>query len=141
MHVCVEMELKLNSIEYIVFDEADRLFEMGFAEQLREILARLPEDRQTLLFSATLPKMLADFAKAGLHEPTLVRLDVETKLSENLQMNFFQCRPDDKEAVLLYLVSEIVKPSEQCVIFVATRHHVEYLNLVKYIVFYKATGI
>lgn len=60
------MELQLSSIEYVVFDEADRLFEMGFAEQLQEIIRRLPDSRQTLLLSATLPKLLIDFAKAGL---------------------------------------------------------------------------
>ena len=63
-----------------------RLFEMGFQEQLTEILNRLPDSRQTLLFSATLPKLLVDFAKAGLHDPTLVRLDVETKISQQLKV-------------------------------------------------------
>ena len=57
---------------------------MGFAEQLREISARLPDSRQTLLFSATLPGQLVEFARAGLNDPTLVRLDVDTKLSEQL---------------------------------------------------------
>ena len=45
LHVVVEMELKLHSVEYVVFDEADRLFEMGFSEQLLEIIRRLPEAR------------------------------------------------------------------------------------------------
>ena len=63
-----------------------RLFEMGFSEQLHEILHRMPESRQTLLFSATLPKLLVEFARAGLHDPTLVRLDVDSKLSENLKV-------------------------------------------------------
>ena len=67
------MRLKLDSVEYVVFDEADRLFEMGFGEQLREILGRLPDARQTALFSATLPKLLVEFAKAGLSDPTLIR--------------------------------------------------------------------
>ena len=126
MHLCLELGLKLDSVEYVVFDEADRLFEMGLGEQLREILARLPDTRQTLLFSATLPRsgapavsgdlltrpyrspsnccpltlsdppdppdptdppdprLLVDFAKAGLAEPTLVRLDVETKVGSGL---------------------------------------------------------
>lgn len=44
---------------------AHRLFEMGFAEQLQEIIRRLPDVRQTLLFSATLPKLLVEFARAG----------------------------------------------------------------------------
>ena len=92
VHLCLEMGLKLDSVEYVVFDEADRLFEMGLGEQLREILARLPDTRQTLLFSATLPRLLVDFAKAGLAEPTLVRLDVESKVPETLRLAFLQVR-------------------------------------------------
>lgn len=65
MHVVMEMNLKLQSVEYVVFDEADRLFEMGFADQLQEIIRRLPDNRQTLLFSSTLPKLLVEFARAG----------------------------------------------------------------------------
>lgn len=57
-----------------MFDEADRLFEMGFGEQLNETLNRLPEARQMVMFSATLPKLLVDFAKAGLNDPVLIRL-------------------------------------------------------------------
>ncbi len=59
---------------------------MGFQEQLTEILGRLPESRQTVLFSATLPRLLVEFARAGLHDPTLIRLDVDTKLSEQLKV-------------------------------------------------------
>lgn len=81
------MNLKLKSVEYVVFDEADRLFEMGFEEQLMEVLKRLPDNRQTLLFSATLPRFLIDFAKAGLNEPSLVRLDVENKISDQLEVS------------------------------------------------------
>lgn len=86
LHLMVEMELDLRTVQYVVFDEADRLFEMGFAVQLHEILSRLPPTRQTLLFSATLPKMLVDFAKAGLQEPTLIRLDADTKISRDLEV-------------------------------------------------------
>lgn len=73
LHVCVEMDFKMNNIEYVVFDEADRLFEMGLGEQLGLIIERLPDNRQTVLFSATLPKVLVEFAKAGLSDPTLIR--------------------------------------------------------------------
>ncbi|XP_066459918.1 ATP-dependent RNA helicase DDX54 isoform X3 [Eleutherodactylus coqui] len=128
MHVAVEMNLKLRSVEYVVFDEADRLFEMGFAEQLQEIISRLPDTRQTLLFSATLPKMLLEFARAGLTEPVLIRLDVDSKLSEQLTLSFLHVRAEDKPAVLLHLLRCIVKPQEQTVIFVATKHHAEYLK-------------
>ena len=122
------MGLKLCGIEYVVFDEADRLFEMGFGEQLREILGRLPETRQTVLFSATLPKLLVDFAKAGLTEPTLIRLDVETKIPETLKLAFFHTRMEVKPALLLHLLTHVIPQEEQVVIFAATRHHVEYLH-------------
>ncbi|KAM6986502.1 ATP-dependent RNA helicase DDX54 [Aplochiton taeniatus] len=128
MHVVMEMNLKLQNVEYVVFDEADRLFEMGFAEQLQEIIRRLPDNRQTLLFSATLPKLLVEFARAGLTEPVLIRLDVDSKLSELLKISFFHLRLDDKPALLLYLLRNVVKPQEQTVVFVATKHHVEYLK-------------
>lgn len=45
LHLVVEMELRLTSLQYVVFDEADRLFEMGFSEQLHEIIRRLPESK------------------------------------------------------------------------------------------------
>ncbi|XP_016012984.2 ATP-dependent RNA helicase DDX54 [Rousettus aegyptiacus] len=128
MHVAVEMNLKLQSVEYVVFDEADRLFEMGFAEQLQEIISRLPGGQQTVLFSATLPKMLVEFARAGLTEPVLIRLDVDAKLNEQLKTSFFLAREDTKAAVLLHLLRNVVRPQDQTVVFVATKHHAEYLS-------------
>ncbi|KAI7903135.1 P-loop containing nucleoside triphosphate hydrolase protein [Cokeromyces recurvatus] len=152
LHLSVEMNLDLRTIEYIVFDEADRLFEMGFAVQLHEILSRLPPNRQTLLFSATLPKMLVDFAKAGLQEPTLIRLDVDTKISRDLEMAFFSVKENEKEGALLYLLRNVIQlpkktlheqavdgkkkggkkqnhaeTEHQTILFAATKHHVEYL--------------
>lgn len=103
------MELDLKSVEYIVFDEADRLFEMGFASQLTEILHALPATRQTLLFSATLPKALTEFAKAGLQEPTLVRLDVDSKISQDLESAFFTVNSSEKEGVLIHLLKDVIK--------------------------------
>lgn len=111
MHLQVEMSLDLKTVEYLVFDEADRLFEMGFQEQLNELLASLPTNRQTLLFSATLPSSLVEFAKAGLSNPVLVRLDTETKIPENLEMLFLSIKRDEREATLLYLLQEVIKIS------------------------------
>ncbi|XP_027422460.1 ATP-dependent RNA helicase DDX54 isoform X1 [Bos indicus x Bos taurus] len=128
VHVAVEMNLKLQSVEYVVFDEADRLFEMGFAEQLQEIIGRLPGGHQTVLFSATLPKLLVEFARAGLTEPVLIRLDVDSKLNEQLKTSFFLVREDAKAAVLLHLLRNVVRPQDQTVVFVATKHHAEYLS-------------
>lgn len=130
LHVCVEMELKLNSIEYVVFDEADRLFEMGFGEQLSDIFNRLPDHRQTVLFSATLPKVLVEFAKAGLSDPVLIRLDVESKLPKELHTRFITCRPEERVAALLVLLKNHIAQDQQTVVFAATKHHVEYLHMI-----------
>ncbi|KAJ2730605.1 ATP-dependent RNA helicase dbp10 [Coemansia sp. BCRC 34962] len=161
LHLVVEMSLDLSTIEYIVFDEADRLFELGFSVQLHEILGRLAANRQTLLFSATLPSTLVDFAKAGLQDPELIRLDVESKISQDLEMAFFNVKHDEKDGALIYLLRDIVgapvnsdktiksqawrrfgsrpsgsskakkddaAPRCQTIVFVSTKHHVEYLN-------------
>ncbi|KAI3404305.2 DBP10 [Candida oxycetoniae] len=109
LHLQVEMSYDLTTVKYIVFDEADRLFEMGFAEQLNELLLALPPNRQSLLFSATLPRSLVDFAKAGLSNPVLVRLDADSKISENLQMAFFTTKKNEREANLFYILQEIIK--------------------------------
>lgn len=109
LHLQVEMGLDMFSVRYVVFDEADRLFEMGFAAQLTEILHSLPQSRQTLLFSATLPKSLVEFARAGLQEPTLVRLDAESKVSPDLQSVFFTMKSAEKEGALLHVLNDIIQ--------------------------------
>lgn len=108
LHLKVEMSLDLSSIQYVVFDEADRLFEMGFAEQLTEILHALPLSRQTLLFSATLPASLVEFARAGLQDPSLVRLDAETKVSPDLESAFFSVKGGEKEGSLLHILYDVI---------------------------------
>ncbi|XP_047334167.1 putative DEAD-box ATP-dependent RNA helicase 29 [Impatiens glandulifera] len=129
MHHLSEVEdMSLRTVEYVVFDEADSLFGMGFAEQLHKILAQLSENRQTLLFSATMPSALAEFAKAGLRDPHLVRLDLENKISSDLKLCFFTLRPEEKIAALLYLVRDHLKSDEQSLIFVSTKYHVEFLD-------------
>jgi ATP-dependent RNA helicase DDX54/DBP10 len=109
LHLKVEMSLDLSSVRYVVFDEADRLFEMGFAAQLTEILHALPSSRQTLLFSATLPKSLVEFARAGLQEPSLVRLDTESKISPDLESAFFSVKSAEKEGALLHILHDLIK--------------------------------
>jgi ATP-dependent RNA helicase DDX54/DBP10 len=128
---------------------------MGFAEQLKEILGRLAEGRQTLLFSATLPSSLVEFARAGLAQPALIRLDTDITVSEHLRNVFFTVRAEEKAATLLWMMKSIIPQDlvrlihlatatlaqlvhcadvcvcacgQGAVVFVATRHHVEYLQ-------------
>ncbi|KAM0750290.1 P-loop containing nucleoside triphosphate hydrolase protein [Meredithblackwellia eburnea MCA 4105] len=108
LHLIVEMSLDLRGVQYCVFDEADRLFELGFSEQLHEILHKMPPTRQTLLFSATLPSSLVGFAKAGLQNPKLIRLDVDSKISKDLQMAYLSVKASEKEALLLSTLREVI---------------------------------
>ena len=127
-HVLHDTQLALSRVEYLVFDEADRLFEMGFAVQIAGIMATMPDERQCLLFSATMPSILADFTRARLHEPRLIRLDLETKLSDALSVAFFKVRPHEKAAALVILLQSVLPRDQQTIVFASTRHHVEMLH-------------
>ncbi|GFR43623.1 hypothetical protein Agub_g4722, partial [Astrephomene gubernaculifera] len=127
-HHLEEVEgLSLRCVEYCVCDEADRMFEMGFISQVADLLRKMSPARQTLLFSATLPASLAEFAQAGLNAPQLVRLDAERRISPELGLAFFTCRFEDKVAALLHLVREVVSGRQLTILFTATRHHAEFL--------------
>eukprot|EP00581_Thalassiosira_minuscula_P013976 CAMPEP_0183714618 /NCGR_PEP_ID=MMETSP0737-20130205/9092_1 /TAXON_ID=385413 /ORGANISM="Thalassiosira miniscula, Strain CCMP1093" /LENGTH=1034 /DNA_ID=CAMNT_0025943579 /DNA_START=143 /DNA_END=3247 /DNA_ORIENTATION=+ len=108
-HLSEIPDFHLRQCDVVVFDEADRLFEMGFALQLRQICNTMPEHRQTMLFSATMPKALVEFTKTGMmHDPTVVRLDSEVQVSEELRIGFITCRSAEKDAVLLHLLRDVL---------------------------------
>jgi ATP-dependent RNA helicase DDX54/DBP10 len=108
---------------------------MGFESQLHEITHRLPPTRQSLLFSATLPTTVAEFAKASLTNPALIRLDGDSNLSPDLTLSFYLVRPMDKDAVLAITLQKLLRNQKarsdgrkgQAIVFCATKHHVEYL--------------
>ena len=111
-----------------------RLFELGFQVQLQEILSRLPTSRQSMLFSATLPSSVAEFVRAGLANPAVIRLDADVKINPDLTTHFFRVSGGDKDAGLMVLLEQasIIPGGEaavqhQAIVFVATKHHVEYL--------------
>jgi ATP-dependent RNA helicase DDX54/DBP10 len=79
---------------------------LQFAEQLNEIVRECPAERQTLLFSATMPTQLVQFARAGLRDPQLIRLETDTKLSDELRTAFFSVRSNEKVTNLLVLCNE-----------------------------------
>jgi len=129
VHLLAEVrDLSLKRTEVLVVDEADRLFEMGFALQLKEIWNKLPEQRQTVLFSATMPSKLMEFTRAGLHDPDFIRLDTEKKVSENLKLAFFCIRSKEKLAALIYLLTEVIPKDDLTIIFAATKFHVQMIS-------------
>ncbi|KAI0469521.1 ATP-dependent RNA helicase DBP10 [Xylaria cf. heliscus] len=108
----IEMNLNVTGLakmQYVVFDEADRLFEMGFAAQLQEILHSLPPTRQTLLFSATLPSSVTEFVRAGCQDPVLIRLDADTKISPDLEAAVFSVKGAEKLGTLLHILHDVIK--------------------------------
>lgn len=108
-HLRTEMSLNLKLVEYIVFDEADQLFEDSFETELTDLISSVSSHRQAILFSATLPKSLVNFAKIGLNNPMLVRLDTEAKISDQLEMCFISAKQQEREANLLFILQEIIK--------------------------------
>jgi len=129
-HVDEVRAFTLRTVCHVVLDEADRLLEMGFADQLRMIMNGVADTRQTLLFSATLPSALAEFVRVGLRDPEVVRLDAEMTISSDLRMSFLLMRSDEKVAMLLYMLREVVPKGQQTLVFCSTRHHVEWLHTV-----------
>ena len=127
-HIDEVKAFTLRTVCHVVLDEADRLLEMGFADQLKQIMNSVADVRQTLLFSATLPSALAEFVRVGLREPEVVRLDAEMKISSDLRMSFVLMRSDEKVAALLYMLREVIPKRQQTVVFASTRHHVEWLQ-------------
>lgn len=114
-HLSEIPDFSLKNCELFVLDEADRLFEMGFSHQIREICRSLPKEElscQKMLYSATMPKALVEFTREstglGLIDPVVIRLDNEVKVSDDLRIGFFTCRTEEKDALLLYLVRDLL---------------------------------
>lgn len=134
LHLLNESDISLKSVEFLVFDEADSLFSMGFSDQIQEIISKLPENRQSALFSATLPKDVSDFAKLNLSTSTeIIKLDTESRFSPDLKTIFLHLVSDFKEAAILHLLRRIYikddlgTSNSLALVFVSTKHHVEYL--------------
>lgn len=84
--------------------------------------------RQTLIFSATLPEMLAQFARAGLNNPKVIRLNTEHKLPDTLETKYFIVRQGEKYSALMFLLKEFISRDKQIIVFTATKHHAEFLQ-------------
>lgn len=136
LHIMEEASLHLTAVRCIVLDEADRLFELGLQPQIGAIMQKIPESCQRALFSATMPSVLAEFTSAGLHNPVVIRLDAEMKLSDQLKQSAFLVRNDEKIAALIVLLKRVMHVGEaasnnaQALIFVESRFHVEFLQMI-----------
>jgi ATP-dependent RNA helicase DDX27 len=102
----------LEGIEILVLDEADRLLEMGFIEEVEEIVKMCPKSRQTMLFSATMTEQVDKLIKLSLHEPVRISVDPMGQLARKLVQEFIRIKPnheDDRPAYLLALCTRTFK--------------------------------
>lgn len=93
-----------DTIEILVLDEADRMLEDGFADELNEILTTLPKSRQTMLFSATMTSTVDRLIRAGLNKPVRVMVDSQRKTVDKLEQKFVRLRPGREEKRMGYLI-------------------------------------
>lgn len=95
----------LSSVKYFILDEADRMLDMGFSDDIMRIVAELPKDRQTLMFSATMPKKIQQLASSILNNPKEVKISV-SKPAEKIDQSVFICHEGQKQAVLKHLFEQ-----------------------------------
>lgn len=125
--------VRTTEMEALVLDEADRLLDLGFAASLRSILDKLPKQRRTGLFSATMTDAISELARIGLRNPVRVVVKVEAKTSErrtpaSLENMYHISRPENRLAQLLRILrAETSNGARKAVVFFATCAQVNYL--------------
>ena len=112
--------LTLGRVEMFVLDEADRMLDMGFIHDIRRVIALLPARRQTLLFSATMPKEIRSLADKLLHEPVHVTVPAESPAADTVQQCLYFIQPGGKPELLLHLLQD--PQMDRTLVFTRTKH-------------------
>ncbi|MEI4486016.1 DEAD/DEAH box helicase [Frigidibacter sp. MR17.14] len=116
----------LTKAEYLVLDEADQMLDIGFIHALRRIARYLPRTRQTLLFSATMPKLMEELADTYLTEPVRVAVNPPGKAAEKIDQGVHFVNQGDKAKLLAEYVGR--HPGELSIVFGRTKHGSEKLS-------------
>ena len=112
--------ITLDHIRFFVLDEADRMLDMGFIHDIRRILPLLPEHRQTLFFSATMPAEIAALAARILHDPVLVAVTPPASVVETIGQRVHFAEKSEKSALLIDLLRQ--SDAGQVLVFTRTKH-------------------
>lgn len=107
-------------VEILVLDEADRMLDMGFIDDINKILDRLPEAMQHLLFSATLSNKVRDLAKSVIHNPFEISIAAKQASKANIEQWIITVDKDQKSALLSHLIQQ--NQWDQTLIFIETKH-------------------
>ncbi|MFM8893242.1 MAG: DEAD/DEAH box helicase, partial [Planctomycetia bacterium] len=118
----------LAAVEFLVLDEADRMLDMGFIQDVRRIVALLPRERQTLLFSATLPAAVRELAAALLRRPLEVRTAPQATPAETVEQSVFFVPQQQKRHLLVHLLTTAAMP--RTIVFTRTKHGADKLKRV-----------
>jgi len=113
-------QVDLRGIEVLVLDEADRMLDMGFIRDIRKIVSRLPVKRQTLLFSATMPREIRELAETFMHNPVTVQVAPPSTTAANIDESIYFVEKHNKPQLLAHLVENL--PMSRAIVFTRTKH-------------------
>jgi len=116
-------KLKIDSISWLVLDEADEMLNMGFKEDLDEILSAVTSERQTLLFSATMPREIAQIAKHYMKDPDEISAGQKNTAAENVEHHYYMVQAKDRYTALKRIAD--VNPDIYGIVFCRTREETQ----------------
>ncbi len=119
--------IRLNRVEVFVLDEADRMLDMGFIHDVKRIIRTLPQKRQTLLFSATMPQEIQDLSRNILSKPVKVEVDPQATTVDKIAQSIFFVEGSEKRKLLKHILED--SASERVLVFTRTKHRAN--NLAK----------
>ncbi|MDE2950153.1 MAG: DEAD/DEAH box helicase [Chloroflexota bacterium] len=119
--------IDLSRLEIFVLDEADRMLDMGFINDVKRIIRSLPQERQTLLFSATMPQEIQDLSRTILSKPVKVEVDPQATTVDKIAQSIFFVEGSEKRKLLKHILAD--SASERVLVFTRTKHRAN--NLAK----------
>jgi ATP-dependent RNA helicase DeaD len=131
--------IRLDQIKMIVLDEADEMLNMGFIDDIHEILESTPQNRQTLLFSATMPKPIQLLAEKFMHEPKMIQVKAKTLTVSLIEQNYVKVREAEKFDALTRFLD--LQSPERAIVFGRTKRRVDELMRALQKRGYEAEGI
>ena len=114
--------IDLSDIEIFVLDEADRMLDMGFVHDVKKVIAKLPKQRQNLMFSATMPKEIEQLAAGILHDPAFVKVDPVSSTVDRIQQSLYFVEKGNKKLLLPWLIKNLKPEVVNALVFSRTKH-------------------